>query len=156
MPSSRESAGILLYRSASGGELEVLLVHMGGPFWARREEGAWTLPKGEVEGDQAPLETALREFTEETGQSPPDGEPIELGTIRQSGGKTVHGYALCGDFDVTALKSNVFTIEWPRGSGCTAEFPEVDRAGWFDLATASRLMVKGQAELLARLAERLS
>jgi predicted NUDIX family NTP pyrophosphohydrolase len=156
VPTPRESAGILLYRRGSGGELEVLLVHMGGPFWARREAGAWTLPKGEIEGEQAPLETALREFAEETGQRPPDGEPIELGAIRQSGGKTVHGCALCGDFDVTVLKSNVFTIEWPRGSGRTAEFPEVDRAGWFDLAAASRLMVKGQSELLDRLAERLS
>jgi predicted NUDIX family NTP pyrophosphohydrolase len=152
----RESAGLLLYRTGSAGDLEVLLVHMGGPLWARREEGAWSLPKGELGEGEAPLAAALREFAEETGHSPPVGEPIELGTIRQSGGKLVHGYALRGDFEVSALRSNSFTMEWPYRSGRSVEFPEVDRAGWFGLAAARRLMVKGQAELVERLIQLVS
>lgn len=149
---TRESAGILLYRTGADGEVEVLLVHLGGPLWARREEGAWTLPKGEIEKGDSPLATALREFAEETGARPPEGELLELGSISQRGGKVVHGFAARGDFAVTQLKSNAFTMEWPRGSGHLAEFPEVDRAAWCDAATAARLMVKGQAELVERLA----
>lgn len=147
----RESAGILLYREGSGGGLEVMLVHMGGPFFARRDIGAWTIPKGELSDGESPLAAAIREFTEETGQSPPPGEPIDLGTIRQGGGKIVHAFAVAGDFDVDVLDCNLVTMEWPRGSGRTIEFPEVDRAGWFDIATAHDVMVKGQGELVDRL-----
>ena len=148
------SAGLLLYRS-SRGVLEVMLVHMGGPFWERREEGAWSIPKGEHEESEAALAAAMREFTEETGLRPPDGHPRELGVARQSSGKLVRAWALEGDLDVSHITSNLFELEWPRGSGTVAEFPEVDRAGWFDLQTARRMIVKGQLPLLNALEELL-
>jgi len=148
------SAGLLLYRT-SRGVLEVMLVHMGGPFWERREEGAWSIPKGEHEEPEAALAAAMREFAEETGLSPPDGQPRELGVARQSSGKLVRAWALEGDLDVSQITSNLFELEWPRGSGTVAEFPEVDRAGWFDLQAARRMIVKGQLPLLNALEELL-
>jgi predicted NUDIX family NTP pyrophosphohydrolase len=157
---NRESAGILLYRNRDAGSepgaVEVLLVHIGGPFFARRHEGAWTIPKGELASDESPLDAAVREFTEETGQPPPPGDPIDLGTIRQASGKIVHAFAVRGDFDVSSLDCNLVSMEWPRGSGRTIEFPEVDRAEWFDLDTARSVMVTGQPELLDRLGEQVS
>lgn len=143
------SAGLLLYRRAP--DLKVLLGHMGGPFWARRETGAWTIPKGEHADDEHPLAAARREFAEETGAPPPDGPFVELGSVRQKNGKIVSGWAVEGDFDVSALRSNSFTLEWPPRSGRLARFPELDRAAWFDLAAARGLIVAAQAEFLDRL-----
>jgi predicted NUDIX family NTP pyrophosphohydrolase len=150
------SAGLLLYRRRDGA-LEVLIAHMGGPFWARREEGAWTIVKGEHDAEEDAIAAARREFAEETGAEAPAGPAIDLGEIRQSGGKRVRGWALEGDFDPASLRSNTFEIEWPPRSRRTAEFPEIDRVRWCDAATARRLLVKAQAafvdELEARLAE---
>ena len=147
------SAGLLLYR-APHGALEVMLVHMGGPFWARKDAGAWSIPKGEQEPGEDPLATARRELVEETGLTVPHGEPIDLGTVRQRGGKLVHAWALEADVDVSEIASNTFTIEWPRGSGRMREFPEVDRAGWFDLERAREKLVQGQVPLLDALCAR--
>jgi predicted NUDIX family NTP pyrophosphohydrolase len=149
------SAGLLLYRLGDAG-LEVLIAHMGGPFWARREEGAWSIVKGEHGADEEPLAAARREFAEETGATAPDGAAIELGEVRQSGGKRVRAWALEGDFDPASLRSNTFTIEWPPRSGRTAEFPEIDRVRWCDPATARRLLVSAQAQLLDELERRLA
>jgi predicted NUDIX family NTP pyrophosphohydrolase len=152
----KRSAGLLLYRG--GGDLvEVLLVHPGGPYWARRDDGAWSVPKGEVEPGDDPLATALREFGEELGSDPPDGSiAVSLGEVRQSGGKTVDAWALEGDLDVAGIRSNTFEMEWPPRSGRTAEFPEVDRAGWFPLDVARRKLLAGQHPFLDRLAAILS
>jgi predicted NUDIX family NTP pyrophosphohydrolase len=145
------SAGLLPFRR-TGGVTEVMLVHMGGPFWRSRDVGAWSIPKGEHgEGDE-PLAAARREFGEETGLAPPGGEPIDLGAVRQGSGKTVHVWAIEADMDVTLIRSNSFELEWPRGSGQSRRFPEVDRAGWFDLQTARGKLVAGQAPFLDRLA----
>jgi predicted NUDIX family NTP pyrophosphohydrolase len=141
------SAGLLLYRIRDG-RPEVLIAHMGGPFWARKDEGAWSVFKGEYEEGEDPLVAARREFQEETGSPPPDGETIALGEVRQSGGKRVVAWAVEGDFDPAALQSNTFTIEWPPRSGRQAEFPEVDRAEWFDLDTARAKLVKAQAAFI--------
>jgi len=149
----KTSAGLLLFREASGG-LEVLLVHPGGPFWSRKDEGAWSIPKGEFEEGEDPLEAARREFEEETGASA-QGEAIPLGSLRQSGGKVVQAWAVCGDFDPALLRSNTFLLEWPPKSGRRQEFPEVDRAGWFPVAAAKRKILKGQAAFLDRLQEKL-
>jgi predicted NUDIX family NTP pyrophosphohydrolase len=151
---SARSAGLLLYRRR-GGRLEVLIAHLGGPFWARREERAWSIVKGEYEQDEAPLAAARREFREETGEAPPDGPALELGEVRQSGGKRVLAWAIEGDFDPQALRSNTFTIEWPPGSGSSREFPEIDRVAWCDPATAARLLVTAQVGLLEALERRL-
>jgi predicted NUDIX family NTP pyrophosphohydrolase len=140
----------------AAGAIEVLLVHIGGPFFAHRDVGAWTIPKGEIDSGESPLEAAVREFSEETGQAPPAGDPIDLGTVRQTSGKLVHAYALAGDFDVTTFSCNLVSMEWPRSSGRIIEFPECDRAEWFDLRTAREVVVKGQAELLDRLESGLS
>jgi predicted NUDIX family NTP pyrophosphohydrolase len=151
MPST--SAGILLFRPA-GDEVEVLLVHPGGPFWAKKDEGAWSIPKGEVGEGEEPLACALRELGEELGASfslAPE-EPIELGSVRQKGGKVVHCWAAQGEFDPAGLRSNTFTMEWPPRSGAEREFPEVDRAEWFDLERAREKINPAQAELLDRLA----
>jgi predicted NUDIX family NTP pyrophosphohydrolase len=142
------SAGLLLHRRAAGGELEVLLVHPGGPFWARRDEGAWSIPKGEVEAGEQPLAVARRELEEELGQPAPDGDPFELGEVRQAGGKRVVAWGLEADLDVSAIESDTFEIEWPPRSGRMREFPEVDRAEWCDLATARRRLNPAQARLL--------
>lgn len=145
----KQSAGILLYRTGRDG-VEVLLVHPGGPFWARKEEGAWSIPKGEFGEDEAPLEAARREFEEETGVRP-EGDALELSPIRQAGGKMVHAWAVRGDFDPATLRCNTFSLEWPSRSGRTAEFPEVDRAAWFSLDAARQKINPGQRAFLDQL-----
>jgi predicted NUDIX family NTP pyrophosphohydrolase len=132
-----------------------MLVHMGGPFWARKEDGAWSIPKGEYAEEEDPLATARREFGEELGKPVPAGPLRDLGEIRQPGGKRVRAWALEADLDVDEIESNSFTIEWPRGSGRMREFPEVDRAEWFGLGTARRKLVRGQLGLLDALLEAL-
>jgi predicted NUDIX family NTP pyrophosphohydrolase len=145
------SAGLLLYRSVQG-RLEVLLVHPGGPYWAKRDAGAWSLPKGEYSAEEDPLEVAMREFREELGVDPPrDHPPASLGELRQSSGKRVRAWATEGDLDVGTTRSNTFTMEWPPRSGTTREFPEVDRAGWFGLEAARRKLVPGQVGFIDRL-----
>ena len=134
-------------------ELEVLLVHPGGPFWARRDERAWSIPKGEYEESEDALSAAAREFEEELGREPPRGEPIDLGTVVQSSGKHVRAWAVGGDLDVTRITSNTFEMEWPPRSGRRASFPEIDRAEWFDLPTARAKLVMAQSALVDRLAE---
>jgi predicted NUDIX family NTP pyrophosphohydrolase len=151
----RSSAGLLLHRRGANGELEVMLVHMGGPFWARKDERAWSIPKGEYGADEEPLAVARREFEEEIGRPAPEGPLVELGEVRQSGGKVVTAWALEADIDVSEIASNTFTMEWPRGSGRFQEFPEVDRAGWFDIETASAKLVRAQTALLDTLRERI-
>jgi predicted NUDIX family NTP pyrophosphohydrolase len=130
--------------------LEVLIAHPGGPFWARKDEGAWSLPKGEYEDGQDALAAALREFTEETGCAieAEAAEVVSLGEVRQSGGKRVRAWALEGDLDVSAATSNTFELEWPRGSGTIRTFPEVDRVEWVSLERARTMLVKGQVPLL--------
>lgn len=149
------SAGLLLYRRTGAG-LEVLLGHMGGPYFARRDEGAWSIPKGEYGPDEEPLAAALREFTEEFGAPPPatDGA-LALGEVRQRNGKLVTAWAIEADFDAGTIVSNTFEIEWPPRSGRRQEFPEIDRAAWFDLATARPKMIVGQDALLDRLADKV-
>jgi predicted NUDIX family NTP pyrophosphohydrolase len=154
-PLAKRSAGILLYRTG-GGAPEVLLVHPGGPFWARRDAGAWSIPKGEYDDDEDPRACALCEFEEETGTALPAGELIELGSVKQKGGKLVSAWAAEGELDADAVRSNTFTMEWPPRSGHRAEFPEIDRAGWFDVDTAREKLVAAQAEFLDRLLERLA
>ena len=145
------SAGLLVYRKAHGG-LEVLLVHPGGPYWAKKDDGAWSLPKGEHGVEEDALDAAVREFREELGVDPPSGaSPVSLGELRQSSGKRVTAVAMQGDVDVQAVRSNTFTMEWPPGSGVTREFPEVDRAGWFELEAARRKLVRGQVGFIDRL-----
>ena len=129
----------------------MLLVHPGGPFWARRDAGVWSIPKGEYEPDEDPLAAARREFAEELGVPPAAGEPIDLGEIRQRAGKVVRAFALEGDFDPDTLVSNTCEIEWPPRSGRTLEIPEVDRAGWFELAHAREKLIPAQVEFLDRL-----
>jgi len=147
---ARRSAGLLLYRRRDGA-VEVLLVHPGGPLWARRDAGAWSIPKGEVGEGEDPRAVALREFEEETGHLPPRGELVALGEVRQRGGKLVTAWAAAGDLDPAAITSNTFTLEWPPRSGRRRQFPEVDRAGWFDPATAREKLLAAQAELVDRL-----
>jgi predicted NUDIX family NTP pyrophosphohydrolase len=148
----RRSAGILLFRRR-GGRLEVLLGHMGGPFWSRKDAGAWTVVKGEYGPDELPEAAARREFQEELGLPPPAGELAPLGEVRQSGGKVVTAWALEGDLDPAAVVPGTFEMEWPRGSGRRATFPELDRVAWLDVATAAAKIVAGQRPLLDRLAE---
>ena len=161
MAVATRSAGILVYRRTPGsgpGEtrLEVLLGHLGGPFWARKQEHAWSVPKGEHEAGEEPLAAAHREFLEETGQPVPPGDLVDLGTVRQSGGKLVALWAVEGDLDAAALVSNAFSLEWPPRSGRTQEFPELDRFAWTEVGTARELLVKGQLPFLDRLLERLT
>ena len=144
-----------MYRR-TGPRVEVLLGHMGGPFWARKDAGAWSLPKGLCEPDEDALDAARREFTEELGLPAPDGPPVELGAARQPSGKVVSIWAVEGDLDPAEVLPGTFTLEWPRGSGRIREFPEVDRAGWFGLAEARDKLVAGQRVFLDRLAELLS
>ena len=146
----RRSAGILLYRRRQGA-LEVLLVHPGGPMWARRDAGAWSNPKGEYGDGEDPRAVALREFEEETGQPPPADGLVDLGEVRQKGGKVVSAWAAPGDLDADAITSNTFRMRWPPGAGTWRTFPEVDRAGWFDPATAREKLLAAQAELVDRL-----
>jgi predicted NUDIX family NTP pyrophosphohydrolase len=153
---AKRSAGILLYRR-DGGETEFLLVHPGGPFWAKKDAGAWTIPKGQIESEEEPRACAIRELAEELGPAPRlDPERmIELGSVRQRAGKVVEAWAAEGEFDPAALDSNTFVIEWPPRSGAEREYPEVDRAAWFDLATAREKILPAQAEFLDRLLERI-
>jgi predicted NUDIX family NTP pyrophosphohydrolase len=146
----RTSAGLLLFRRGEAG-CEVLLVHPGGPFWARREAGAWSIPKGECEADEDLYAAARREFAEELGTAPPDGEVVELGEVRQKAGKVVIAWGIAGDLDPEQVSSNTFAMEWPPRSGRTREFPEVDRAQWFDLAQAREAINPAQVALLDRL-----
>jgi predicted NUDIX family NTP pyrophosphohydrolase len=152
---AKQSAGMLLYRMA-GGEPEVLLVHPGGPFWAKKDAGAWSIPKGECEEGEDSLACAAREFEEELGIGPPAAGLIELGTVRQAGGKLVTAWAVEGDFDPAGLRSNSFSMEWPPRSGEIREFPEVDRAQWFSLAEARERIVPAQAAFIDRLVESLA
>ncbi|SDU88567.1 NUDIX domain-containing protein [Jiangella alkaliphila] len=147
----KQSAGILLHRAGPDG-VEVLLGHMGGPFWAKKDAGAWSLPKGEYDDTETPEAAARREFTEELGLPVPAGELVELGTVKQSGGKTVTAWALRGDLDPGAVVPGTFELEWPPRSGHTQEFPEVDRVAWFPLDVAREKIVKAQAAFLDRLA----
>jgi predicted NUDIX family NTP pyrophosphohydrolase len=151
---ARRSAGILLHRVAHGAP-EVLLVHPGGPFWARKDTGVWSIPKGEYEDGEDPRACALREFEEELGAALPPGELVELGSVKQKGGKVVSAWAVEGDLDVDSVHSNTFTMEWPPRSGRTAEFPEIDRAEWFGVEEAREKLVEAQTEFLDRLLERL-
>ena len=143
---AKKSAGLLLYRPGPEG-LEVLLVHPGGPFWARKDDGAWSIPKGEFEDTEDPLFAAKREFEEETG-TPPNGEFIPLQPLKQPGGKLVYAWAVRADFDPASLRSNTFSVEWPPRSGRRADFPEVDRAAWFGMDEARRKILKGQVGFL--------
>jgi predicted NUDIX family NTP pyrophosphohydrolase len=147
---SRVSAGILLFRRRPEG-LEVLLAHPGGPLFARKDAGHWTIPKGEVEAGEELLAVARREFGEETGQAPPDGSVIELGSIVQKGGKVVHGWAIEGDLDPTMAVSNTFELTWPPGTGRRELFPEIDRVEWFGPDEARRRIKETQIPLIERL-----
>ena len=153
---AKHSAGILLYRFARGGP-QLLLVHPGGPYWAKRDLGAWTIPKGECEAGEEPRDCALRELAEELGAAPElDAETlIELGSVRQKSGKVVEAWAGEGEFEPAELHSNLFELEWPPRSGQRREFPEVDRAEWFEPALARRKLLPAQAELIDRLLEHL-
>jgi predicted NUDIX family NTP pyrophosphohydrolase len=147
------SAGILLFRRAPAG-IEVMLVHPGGPFWAKKDAGAWSIPKGLADTGEDLLEAAKREFLEETGMTV-DGEFLELGAHKQAGGKTVVAWAREADFDPALLKSNMCTLEWPPRSGKTAEFPEVDRAAWYSIDETLTKINKGQKPIIVALVERL-
>ncbi|HEX6782778.1 MAG TPA: NUDIX domain-containing protein [Solirubrobacterales bacterium] len=154
---SKHSAGVLLFRRRGEGEVEFLLVHPGGPFWRRKDTGAWSIPKGQIEDEEEARACAIREMEEELGPAPEvDPEQlIELGSIRQRAGKTVEAWAAEADFDPATLASNTFSMEWPPRSGSEQEFPEVDRAEWFDLERARKKILPAQAELLDRLVEHL-
>lgn len=153
---AKTSAGLLLYRRR-GADVEVLLGHMGGPFWARKDEGAWSLPKGEYDAaSEDALAVARREFEEEMGSPPPAVLFVELGETRQAGGKLVTVWAAEGDFDAASAVSNSFALEWPKGSGRIRHFPEIDRAGWFPIEEARPKMVQGQRVFLDRLLARLA
>ena len=150
----QQSAGILLYRNA-GANVEVFLVHPGGPFWVKKDDGAWSIPKGEFTDGEEPLEAAKREFQEETS-FPIEGTFIPLNPVKQPGGKTVYAWAVEGDIDAGAISSNTFSMEWPKGSSKTKSFPEIDRAGWFVLDLAKVKILKGQLGLLEQLSTKLS
>ncbi len=145
----------MMYRR-HGQQLQVFLVHPGGPFWAKKDEGSWTIPKGEYACDEQPLEAAKREFREETGFPAPEGDYLDLGTIRQASGKLVSAWAVEGDCDPQALVSNICRIEWPLHSGRQIDIPEVDRGAWFDLAEASQRILKTQQPFLELLDEKLA
>ncbi|MEU8846324.1 NUDIX domain-containing protein [Streptomyces sp. NPDC048564] len=148
----KRSAGLLLFRRTDDG-LEVLLGHMGGPFFAKRDAGAWTVPKGEYEPDEPALDAARREFQEELGLAPPDGEAVPLGEVKQSGGKIVTVWAVEADLDPATVVPGTFVMEWPPRSGRTQEFPELDRVAWLGVDRAREVVVKAQATFLDRLAE---
>jgi predicted NUDIX family NTP pyrophosphohydrolase len=152
---SRRSAGLIPYRLRDG-QPEVLIAHMGGPLWARRDEGAWTIVKGEHEEGEEPLAAARREFAEETGAAPPEGPLIELGEVRQSSGKRVRAWAVEAELETASLHSDTFELEWPPRSGRIGEFPEVDRYEWCAFGVARRRLVKAQAELIDRLEKLLT
>ncbi|HKH87540.1 MAG TPA: NUDIX domain-containing protein [Acidimicrobiales bacterium] len=150
-----QSAGLLPYRVGDGRILEVLVVHPGGPFWAGKDDGAWSIAKGEYSSGEDPEEAASREFAEELGRKPPAGVRIDLGELRQPSGKTVRVWAVAGDVDVEDFVSNTFDLEWPPHSGETTSFPEIDRAAWISAATARRKLLKGQVGFVDRLVTRL-
>ena len=149
----KHSAGLIMYRACAG-RLEVLLVHPGGPFWAKRDDGVWSIPKGEVSAGEDPFSTAKREFEEETGIVP-SGELVPLGAIKQKSGKAVEAWAFEGNCDPAAIKSNTFVLEWPPHSGKRREFPEIDRAEFFDIEEAKRRINAAQAAFLSRLVNAL-
>lgn len=149
----KTSAGLLLYRMHEGAP-EVLLVHPGGPFWAKKDEGAWSIPKGEVAAGELPFAAAQREFREETGCGA-EGEFLPLTTLRQPSGKVIHAWTVQGDCDPTQLHSNAFTLEWPRRTGKQAQFPEIDRAAWFSVPVALRKILPGQQGFVTELARLL-
>jgi len=151
---AEQSAGILLYRM-TGPEPEVLLVHPGGPFFAKKDDGAWSIPKGLFEPGEEPLAAARREFAEETGYAP-SGDCVALGSFRQPSGKTITAFAVAGDFDLAHFRSNLFEMEWPPRSGRRQRFPEADRAGWFTLAQAGHKLAKGQVPIVEALSKRLA
>jgi predicted NUDIX family NTP pyrophosphohydrolase len=155
---SRQSAGLLVFRraAAADGALEVLLAHMGGPLWARKDARAWSIPKGEYGDDEEPLAAARREFAEELGRAAPEGEAIDLGEVTQSRGKRVRAFAIEGDLDASSISSNTFEIEWPPRSGRRKSFPEVDRAAWFELDAARAKLVRAQTAFLDRLGSRVA
>ncbi|BBY15816.1 NUDIX domain-containing protein [Mycolicibacterium litorale] len=144
------SAGLLLYRITDG-VVEVLLGHPGGPFWARRDDGAWSIPKGEYTDGEDPWAAAQREFSEELGSTVPPGEPVRLEQVKQAGGKIVTVFAVRGDLDPDTAVSNTFTLEWPKGSGNLREFPEIDRVAWFPVAAARTRLLAGQVPVLDQL-----
>lgn len=144
------SAGVILYRTRDG-VVEVLIAHPGGPFWARKDDGAWSIPKGEYTEGEDPWAAARREFAEELGLAVPAGPQLDLGQLKQSDGKVVSAFAVHADLDITDARSNTFELEWPKGSGKLREFPEVDRVGWFAVASARIKLLKGQHGFLDRL-----
>ena len=151
----KQSAGFLVYRIKNN-QPEVLIAHMGSPWWAKKDRGAWSIPKGEYNPDnEEPLKVAKREFEEELGTKTPAGKLIELGTVEQKNNKTVVVWALHGDLDLSEIRSNRFSIEWPPRSGKMQEFPEIDRAGWFTLNQAAQKLIPAQVEFLDRLAKHL-
>ncbi|MDF2734777.1 MAG: mismatch repair protein MutT [Chloroflexota bacterium] len=152
---SRRSAGLLLFRRGPDGQIDVLLAHPGGPLWAKRDQGVWTVPKGEFNDGEAAWAVARREFEEETGHPAPDGDPIELGEIRQKGGKLVESWALEGDLDPATAKSNTFALEWPPRSGTWITVPEIDRIEWFAPDEAKRRIKDTQVPFIDRLLEAL-
>lgn len=147
------SAGILVYRKAD--VVEAFLVHPGGPFWAKKDNAAWSIPKGEYDADEDALSAAKREFQEEVGQAVPKGKLVKLGEFKVTSSKVVHAWAIEGEIDPKHVKSNMFEMEWPPKSGNMQEFPEVDKAGWFPLAFALQKIVKGQVPIIEKLAETL-
>jgi predicted NUDIX family NTP pyrophosphohydrolase len=151
----KTSAGILLYRHGEAG-LEVLIGHMGGPFWERKDAGAWSIPKGEMQEGENTLAVAKREFAEELGSPPPEEPYLELGEVRQASGKRVIVFAVQGGFDVESIRSNNFELEWPRGSGQIQEFPEIDRATWLSPAQAREKLIPAQAPFVERLEQALT
>jgi predicted NUDIX family NTP pyrophosphohydrolase len=155
MRKPKTSAGLLLYRVREG-RLEVLIAHMGGPFWAGKDDGGWSIVKGEYDAEREDAYAAARrEFEEEVGAPAPDGDPLALGELRQRSGKLISVWAIDSDFDASRIASNTFKLEWPRGSGLEQEFPEIDRAGWFDCDAARVKLVVGQAPFVDALQQRL-
>jgi predicted NUDIX family NTP pyrophosphohydrolase len=150
----KQSAGLIVYK-VEDGVPQVLMAHMGAPWWAKKDVGAWSIPKGEIEEGEEPLQTAKREFGEELNLQVPEGEYQELGTIEQHNNKSVTAWAVEADIDISEIKSNTFKAEWPPRSGKLQEFPEIDRAAWMSLSEAAQKSVRGQAELFGRLANLL-
>ncbi len=146
------SAGLLLHRRR-GGAIEVLIGHPGGPFWAGKDDGVWSIPKGEYSSGEDPWEVARREFAEEIGQPAPGGPVLDLGVAKQPSGKMLTVFAVAADLDVSEIRSNTFTMEWPKGSGRMREFPELDRAAWLPAELAEAKLLKGQRVFLSRLLE---
>jgi predicted NUDIX family NTP pyrophosphohydrolase len=151
---TKQSAGLLLFRKKDT-QVEVLLGHPGGPFWAKKDAAAWSIPKGEFDEPEQPYAAAVREFAEEMGAPAPHGDPINLGFIKRKDGKTIYAWAIQADFDATNIKSNQFEMEWPPKSGKTQAFPEIDRADWFELGQATNKVHSGQVVFIQRLAEHL-